>query len=96
VSQFLIVLLLKETDLIYEGIATIVASFVCEKQSAKKLTWFTKGLRRLRYAVILPGILRKETDLIYEGIATLVLNMKQCSVGGKETDLIYEGIATHS
>ena len=59
---------------------------------AKKLTWFTKGLRPGQRLKFNHNAL-KETDLIYEGIATCVLSYPAVCV--KETDLIYEGIATY-
>ena len=62
---------------------------------AKKLTWFTKGLRPLSYLLWCGGMLReKETDLIYEGIATHHHTAPLWAASWKETDLIYEGIAT--
>ena len=62
--------------------------------SAKKLTWFTKGLRRRgRYPAWDSGYI-KETDLIYEGIATNPPTTIWSDIITKETDLIYEGIAT--
>jgi len=64
-------------------------------EDEKKLTWFTKGLRRPPFFVFLI-IWSKETDLIYEGIATGYWLRWECTkTGVKETDLIYEGIATH-
>ena len=62
----------------------------------KKLTWFTKGLRRTRWTwPHMSPRPRKETDLIYEGIATRIQRICFGSGKvGKETDLIYEGIAT--
>ncbi len=85
----------KETDLIYEGIATQeICDSITSLSERKKLTWFTKGLRRTSIACILSALSLKETDLIYEGIATLARPVDHNTVFSKETDLIYEGIAT--
>jgi len=85
----------KETDLIYEGIATCIclAWYICIN-CIKKLTWFTKGLRLVNVFPLLQVEIGKETDLIYEGIATRSWYCIPERLSLKETDLIYEGIAT--
>ena len=61
----------KETDLIYEGIATYIGmTYQTIPWCGKKLTWFTKGLRLAEDVIDIPVYPHKETDLIYEGIAT--------------------------
>ena len=87
----------KETDLIYEGIATRWSPCPDYRISRPERNW--PDLRRdcdTRIGVILVLWNMKETDLIYEGIATRQGVWIGTRQAGKETDLIYEGIATHA
>ena len=85
----------KETDLIYEGIATKVGCLFSDLLNEKKLTWFTKGLRRGMLCAINNHLipqrnwpdLRRDCDLLPHFPVVLISLVK-------ETDLIYEGIAT--
>jgi len=85
----------KETDLIYEGIATppyFVA--IVLTGAIKETDLIYEGIATvtsLSFARFCPG---KETDLIYEGIATCLVGSVLFFINTKETDLIYEGIAT--
>ena len=65
---------MKETDLIYEGIATVcgfvdVTTAVFEKET----DLIYEGIATYASGFIPPSGLGKETDLIYEGIATCLL-----------------------
>ena len=85
----------KETDLIYEGIATFLHRTLLTLTERVERNW--PDLRR-DCDVLVGSDLRKrvfkETDLIYEGIATIRVSAFISVTSLKETDLIYEGIAT--
>ena len=85
----------KETDLIYEGIATSSRSVDLISLSLKETDLIYEGIATISLVLDPTLLFLKETDLIYEGIATA--NIHFCCVPAtpcKETDLIYEGIAT--
>ena len=84
----------KETDLIYEGIATSGPLSTLGPLPQQR-NW--PDLRRdcdNSYSTHNLNPFTKETDLIYEGIATVHPAPYRIYVHIKETDLIYEGIAT--
>jgi len=68
--------ILKETDLIYEGIATmLIFSGISIDVSNKETDLIYEGIAtwEILYRVDLCPLLGKETDLIYEGIATSLI-----------------------
>jgi len=89
------VIRIKETDLIYEGIATSLFSKIAfRRQWGKKLTWFTKGLRLTVSASLWYSLCPKKLTWFTKGLrlpSSYALIFLDAS---KETDLIYEGIAT--
>ena len=86
----------KETDLIYEGIATLLPIPIKLRLFLKETDLIYEGIATLHTKSISKTTLVKETDLIYEGIATLHTKSISKTTLVKETDLIYEGIATRS
>ena len=63
-------MLMKETDLIYEGIATESVIVDIEMVEEKETDLIYEGIATLLCLAISAFNLLKETDLIYEGIAT--------------------------
>ncbi len=59
----------KETDLIYEGIATKEKTDLTKEIALKETDLIYEGIATLDNSRF-PFFLHKETDLIYEGIAT--------------------------